>query len=100
MNLKPIDILFLVLLLLSIIVIGFILSIPIGILLEGMYNKYTLLQMGIFIPVTIIAYIHLYSVYATSKKVTKNMIYTVIGYIIVFPIAFTIVVALGAVLLH
>ena len=100
MNFKPIDILFLVLLFISIIVIGFLLSMPIGILLEGMYNKYTLLQMGIFIPASIIAYIHLYTVYAESKKVTKNMVYTVIGYIIVFPIAYTIVVALGAVLLH
>ena len=55
MNLKSIDILFLVLLFVSIIVIGFLLSMPIGLLLEGVYNKYTILQMGIFIPASVFA---------------------------------------------
>lgn len=100
MNFKPIDTIFLVLLVVSIFVIGFLLSFPIGLLLEGSYNKYTILQMGIFIPASIMAYFHLYTVYAESRKVTRKMIYTVIGYIIVFPITYAIVVAMGAVLLH
>ncbi len=95
---KSRDILFLVLLIISICVIGFLISVPIGLLLEGNYNSKTLLQMGIFIPASIVAYIHLYNSYAKSKLITQKMLFTVIGYIVLFPIAFAVVVMLASVM--
>ena len=93
------EVLFIILLLFSILVIGFLLSMPINLLLEGKYNAKTLIQMGIFIPATIIAYNHLYSVFKEDRMITKRMFIKVIGYIILFPVAFAIVVMFAAVLL-
>ena len=93
------EVLFIILLLFSILVIGFLLSMPINLLLEGKYNAKTLIQMGIFIPATIIAYNHLYSVFKEDRMITKRMFIKVLGYIILFPVAFAIVVMFAAVLL-
>ncbi len=91
------DVIFFVLLFLSLLTIGFLISLPVAPLLEGKYNSKTLTQAAIFIPAAIIAYVHLYKAYRKSDKVSKNMIYTVLGYIIIFPIVFAIVVMVTAV---
>ncbi len=93
------EVLFIILLLFSILVIGFLLSMPINLLLEGKYNAKTLVQMGIFIPAAIISYSHVYSVFKEDRMITKRMFIKVIGYIILFPVAFALVVMFSAVLI-
>ncbi len=72
---------------------------PINLLLEGKYNAKTLVQMGIFIPAAIISYSHVYSVFKEDRMITKRMFIKVIGYIILFPVAFALVVMFSAVLI-
>lgn len=100
MQLKTIDVIFIILFLIFCSEIFILMSMDIGPLLKGIYNKYTLLHLGIFIPALLLSAYHLYTVFAESKKVTKSMVYTIIGYVIVFPIAYGLVVILGAVFLH
>jgi hypothetical protein len=99
MKLTPLNIAFTIFLIISIIVLGFIISLPLEYLLNGAFNNSTILQMIIFIPAPIIAFIHLFNLYRKERRITKQMLYTVIGYIIIFPIAFTVVVMFAAVIL-
>jgi hypothetical protein len=99
MNVKPLNVVFIILLIVSIIVLGFVISLPIEYILIGAFNKSTILQMIIFIPAPIIAFIHLYNLYRKEKIITKQMLYTVIGYIIIFPIAYAVLVMFAAMIL-